>query len=244
MSKIRLQQRRAAQKKHGKAGALNLVSLMDIFTILVFFLMVNSSEVEVLQTSSKIKLPDSTSEQRPENQLVISISQDDLVLQGRPVARVDEIIARRKELEILEKMLTSRSAELVAIYGRRRIGKTYLIRSFSEAQQDVVYFELMGQKQESGEYASLKIQLANFKYQFERSFKREIVQPTSWQEAFTILRKETERYKNSKVKLILFFDELDSIAQKRGGHAHDAGELSTAWTKHTAMTYTHSSSFL
>jgi biopolymer transport protein ExbD len=81
-----------AQKKHGKAGALNLVSLMDIFTILVFFLMVNSSEVEVLQTSSKIKLPDSTSEQRPENQLVISISQDDLVLQGRPVARVDEII--------------------------------------------------------------------------------------------------------------------------------------------------------
>ena len=92
MSKIRHQQRRVAQKRHGKAGALNLVSLMDIFTILVFFLMVNSSEVEVLQTSSKIKLPDSTSEQRPENQLVISISEDDLVLQGRPVARVDEII--------------------------------------------------------------------------------------------------------------------------------------------------------
>ena len=92
MSKTRHQQRRVAQKKHGKAGSLNLVSLMDIFTILVFFLMVNSSEVEVLQTSSKIKLPDSTSDQRPENQLVISISQDDLVLQGRPVARVDEII--------------------------------------------------------------------------------------------------------------------------------------------------------
>lgn len=92
MSKIRHQQRRVAQKKHGQAGALNLVSLMDIFTILVFFLMVNSSEVEVLQTSSKIKLPDSTSEQQPENQLVISISQDDLVLQGRPVARVDEIM--------------------------------------------------------------------------------------------------------------------------------------------------------
>jgi biopolymer transport protein ExbD len=92
MSQIRHQQRRVAQKKHGKAGSLNLVSLMDIFTILVFFLMVNSSEVEVLQTSSKIKLPDSTSEQRPENQLVISISQEDLVLQGRPVARVAELM--------------------------------------------------------------------------------------------------------------------------------------------------------
>jgi biopolymer transport protein ExbD len=91
MSQIRHQQRRIAQKKHRKAGSLNLVSLMDIFTILVFFLMVNSSEVEVLQTSSKIQLPDSTSDKRPENRLVISISQDDLVLQGRPVARVAEI---------------------------------------------------------------------------------------------------------------------------------------------------------
>lgn len=92
MSQIRHQQRRISQKRHGKSASLNLVSLMDIFTILVFFLMVNSSEVEVLQSSTKIKLPDSTSEQRPENQLVISISEDDLVLQGRPVARVDEII--------------------------------------------------------------------------------------------------------------------------------------------------------
>ncbi len=91
MSKIRHQQRRLSQKKHRKAGALNLVSLMDIFTILVFFLMVNSSEVEVLQASTKIKLPDSTSEQRPENRLVISISQEDLVLQGRPVARVEDL---------------------------------------------------------------------------------------------------------------------------------------------------------
>jgi len=91
MSQLRHQQRRVAQKKSRKAGALNLVSLMDIFTILVFFLMVNSSEVEVLQTSSKIKLPDSTAEKQPKNQLVISISADDLVLQGRPVARVEEL---------------------------------------------------------------------------------------------------------------------------------------------------------
>jgi biopolymer transport protein ExbD len=66
---------------------------MDIFTILVFFLMVNSSEVEVLETSTNIKLPDSTSEQRPKNQLVISVSHDDLIVQGRSVARLDEIFA-------------------------------------------------------------------------------------------------------------------------------------------------------
>ena len=91
MSKIRHDQRRSAQKKHGKSASLNLVSLMDIFTILVFFLMVNSSEVEVLQTSSKIKLPDSTSEQQPDNRLVISVSHEDLVVQGRPVAAVADV---------------------------------------------------------------------------------------------------------------------------------------------------------
>ena len=88
MSKIRQEHRRSAQQKHRKSVTLNLVSLMDIFTILVFFLMVNSSEVEVLQTSSKIKLPDSTSETRPDNRLVISVSEDDLVVQGRAVATV------------------------------------------------------------------------------------------------------------------------------------------------------------
>ena len=90
MSSRHLRSRREKQQRK-KTAALNLVSLMDIFTILVFFLMVNSSEVEVLQTSSDIKLPDSTSEQRPENRLTISVSADDIVVQGRPVARVEEL---------------------------------------------------------------------------------------------------------------------------------------------------------
>ena len=83
---------RRQKQKRKKTAALNLVSLMDIFTILVFFLMVNSSEVEVLQTSTDIKLPDSTSEQRPENRLTISVSADDLVVQGRPVAKVSTLV--------------------------------------------------------------------------------------------------------------------------------------------------------
>ena len=91
MSRMRHQLRRGGQKKRARPAALNLVSLMDIFTILVFFLMVNSSEVEVLQTSSKIKLPDSTSEQQPDNRLVISVDRDDVVVQGRPVAKVNDL---------------------------------------------------------------------------------------------------------------------------------------------------------
>lgn len=83
--------RRQRQGKKGKVAGLNLVSLMDIFTILVFFLMVNSSEVEVLQSNSKIKLPDSTSEKQPKNQLMISVDEQDLVVQGRSVAKIADI---------------------------------------------------------------------------------------------------------------------------------------------------------
>jgi len=98
MSRLCLQHRRSLQKKSSKPATLNLVSLMDIFTILVFFLMVNSSEVEVLETSARIKLPDSTSEQRPENRLVVSDSDDDVVVQGRSVARVSEAMVSDQRL--------------------------------------------------------------------------------------------------------------------------------------------------
>ncbi len=91
MSSIRISRRRKTQKASKKASTLNLVSLMDIFTILVFFLMVNSSDVEVLQTSSNIKLPDSSSESRPEEQLVISVDETNIIVMGRSVADVSSV---------------------------------------------------------------------------------------------------------------------------------------------------------
>ena len=77
---------------------LNLVSLMDIFTILVFFLMVNSSDVEVLQTSSDIKLPDSSSEMRPGEQLIISVDRQDIIVMGRAVAAVEAVRHSKTQL--------------------------------------------------------------------------------------------------------------------------------------------------
>ena len=91
MSRFHQQQRRAKQKNNRRGASLNLVSLMDIFTILVFFLMVNSSEVEVLQSNSDIKLPDSSSEQRPKDRLTISVTENELVLAGRKVADVAKL---------------------------------------------------------------------------------------------------------------------------------------------------------
>lgn len=90
MSLRRLEQRRG--RGENKQPGLNLVSLMDIFTILVFFLMVNANEVEVLEVSSAIKLPDSVSEDAPEDRVTIEINQDDLLFQGKPIASVSNIM--------------------------------------------------------------------------------------------------------------------------------------------------------
>lgn len=88
-----------------KTGGLNLVSLMDIFTILVFFLMVNSSDVQVLQQDKSVTLPLSVADQQPKENIVISITPEHILVQGRPVVTLASIGGRdlipelKKELE-------------------------------------------------------------------------------------------------------------------------------------------------
>ena len=90
--------RRMARRHRKNKGQskLNLVSLMDIFTILVFFLLVNSSE-EVLQSNKAIKLPDSVAEKRPEETLVVMVSSDDIVIGGRQIVTVKQALAEEGE---------------------------------------------------------------------------------------------------------------------------------------------------
>ena len=86
------------ERRHnrGKAGtALNLVSLMDIFTILVFFLLVNSSDVEVLPNAKEIQLPESIAEVKAKETVVILISEKHIIVQGTPVALVAEVMSRK-----------------------------------------------------------------------------------------------------------------------------------------------------
>ena len=84
---------RSHRRLHQQAK-LSLVSLMDIFTILVFFLMVNSGDVEVLEADKNISLPESVSEQKPDIALTIKVSPEDIVVQGRSLGSVDEVLAR------------------------------------------------------------------------------------------------------------------------------------------------------
>ena len=79
-------------KRHKGAGALNLVSLMDIFTILVFFLLVNSSDVETLPNAKDLQLPESISEEKAKETVVIMIGKTDIIVQGTPVAKVADVM--------------------------------------------------------------------------------------------------------------------------------------------------------
>ncbi|MDH3620339.1 MAG: biopolymer transporter ExbD [Gammaproteobacteria bacterium] len=82
-------------KRNKGTGALNLVSLMDIFTILVFFLLVNSSDVQTLPNAKDMKLPESIAEKKPEETVTILIGRTNILVQGTPVASIAEVMATK-----------------------------------------------------------------------------------------------------------------------------------------------------
>ena len=75
-----------------KIGKMNLTSLMDVFTILVFFLLVNSGSVEVLDAPKEVTLPESRVETKPRETVIILISPDEVIVQGKLVALVTDIL--------------------------------------------------------------------------------------------------------------------------------------------------------
>jgi len=93
-------------RRMGQASKLNLVSLMDIFTILVFFLLINSSDVEILSTEKSIQLPESLAKQKPETTLLIKVNNEDLLVGTRPIAKVKDILSNSTPvIAVLEKEL-------------------------------------------------------------------------------------------------------------------------------------------
>jgi len=114
-------------KRMGKAGkmkvpAMNLTSLMDVFTILVFFLLVNSSNSEVLTQPKQITLPDSIVETKPRETVVIMVTLDNVMVQGQPVvayksvleSKQDAIVEISNQLRDLKKNVIGVSTKAVA----------------------------------------------------------------------------------------------------------------------------------
>jgi len=92
MIKSRRARRMERAHKKAKTPGLNLVALMDIFTLLVFFLLVNSSSTQHLPTQKNLRLPVSTSKIAPEDTLIVEITHKDILIQGIAVATIDDVL--------------------------------------------------------------------------------------------------------------------------------------------------------
>jgi biopolymer transport protein ExbD len=109
-------QKRAARKARNQSGLdMNLVALIDIFTILIFFLM-SSTGIEVLTNARAVKLPLSTAEKTPRQTIVVAVSDTDIVVDGRKVATVAEANAAQDDL------IPGLKAELDLLAGRQVLG--------------------------------------------------------------------------------------------------------------------------
>jgi biopolymer transport protein ExbD len=107
----RMKRRKSAMPK------LNLTSLMDVFTVLVFFLIFNSSAtVETLQTPKQITLPESVVDEKPRETVVIFVGTEEILIQGVPVARVADIQAMGNvEIEPISVRLAELSDSVIGL---------------------------------------------------------------------------------------------------------------------------------
>ena len=95
---------------------MNLTSLMDVFTILVFFLLVNSATTEILETPKRITLPDSVVEEKPRESVVIFVSLEEVTVQGEAVVRVSDILAAdRQNIAPIAERLAELSGKIIGI---------------------------------------------------------------------------------------------------------------------------------
>lgn len=135
---------------------------------------------------------------------------------------MEVLIGRKEEQKILEKALQSSSAEMVAVIGRRRVGKTFLVETVYAEQ---IVFQITGLQNQARSK-----QLRNFQDQLSEYAQSPLPLklPTDWLEAFQMLR----TYLKTKVvssKKVIFFDELPWLATHRSGFLSAFGYFWNTW---------------
>ena len=124
---------------------------------------------------------------------------------------INKIIGRKRELEILNNVYGSNKAEFLSIYGRRRIGKTFLIKEYVTSKP-CIFFHATGQKK-----APMLEQLSEFTKKIEQTFYSKgtkLKEPTTWNAAFEMLTIAIDEHAKRKI-VVLFFDELPWLATKK-----------------------------
>ena len=121
---------------------------------------------------------------------------------------MNNLIGREKEICRLKRVMEEQEAQLVIVYGRRRVGKTYLINEFFDYKFDFKF---------TGSYShKKKEQLRNYILEFNRYTKEEHATPKDWTEAFFLLRDYLEQ-KVPEEKQVVFFDEMPWMDNQGSG---------------------------
>jgi uncharacterized protein len=135
---------------------------------------------------------------------------------------METIIGRDEEKKILSDALQSRDAEMIAVYGRRRIGKTFLIRNHYDKH---IRFELTGVHE-----ASLKDQLHSFSLALQSSMAIPVApaDPDNWIDAFSLLSDHLKTLLK-KEPVVILFDELPWLCTPKSGFLQAFGHWWNTW---------------
>lgn len=134
----------------------------------------------------------------------------------------NQLIGREEEQQILQQALVSPEAEMISIIGRRRVGKTYLVRTVYEHQ---IIFEVSGLQDATGSE-----QLRNFANQLRKysGSKVRFPPPKDWLDAFFMLVDFLEQLDLSK-KAVVFFDEVPWMATHKSGFLKGLSYFWNSW---------------
>ena len=128
-------QRMARHHARNKPASLSLVSLMDIFTILVFFLLVNSAEIQTLEPPKSLTLPESVAQDRPRETVIVLVTGETVFVQDQPVVSVADVdradgviiaplkraLAAQDDRLLMRASATDPSAREITILGDRSV---------------------------------------------------------------------------------------------------------------------------
>lgn len=136
-----------------------------------------------------------------------------------------KIIGRNEEQQRLEACLKSGKSEFIAVYGRRRIGKTYLIKTFFENKK-CLFFQTTGIQK-----GNLELQLKAFTQSISNTFYdgNSISPKSNWFDAFEVLLKCIKKNQNNKKPMILFLDECPWMATAKSKFLEN---LEFYWNQH------------
>ena len=141
MATLSAREKRAIRRsRNGNLVDMNLVSLIDVFTILIFFLLSSASGVETgvekLVSPKAVKLPEARVEQAPKDSVVLVVSGDEILVDGRPVARVTDALADdQPTLPALQAELERRAQRLAVRHENREAGRGITLM----ADKDIPY---------------------------------------------------------------------------------------------------------